>query len=98
MDTTKQIYELVKQWCDNVDSSQGSEALRQIATITGCIPQIPVQWTEHEGKCVVRWLQKNHPNAYLWAMSQRWVGHPAIVWGSQNCLKRTSSLQVIGSR
>jgi|GEM_PF-3575373 len=89
-DKTEHIYQLVEQWCQTLDSYQASEALRQIAIITGCLPQVSRYLTEQESRCVVQWLQENHPNAYLWAMSQRWVGHPAIIWGSGNSLKPSS--------
>lgn len=91
MDTTEQIYRLVGQWCNSLDPYKASEALHQIAIITGCIPQPPKQWTEEEGKHVLGWLQEHHPNAYLWAMSQSWIGHPAIIWGTESNLKRSMS-------
>lgn len=81
MDTTEQIYELVRQWCFARNSLKASEALRKIALIGGCIPDIPEYLNEKQTKLVVQWLQENHPNAYLWAISQLWVGHPATVWG-----------------
>ena len=82
MSTTEQIYKLVGQWCQALDPSRASEALRQIAIISDCIPQIPNQLTEQDNQCVVQWLQENHPNAYLWARSQQWIGHPAMIWGN----------------
>ena len=82
MDITDQIYQLVKQWGRALDPSQASTALRQIAKISGCIPNTPQHFTEQEDKKVIRWLQENHPNAYLWAITQRCMGHPAIVWGA----------------
>lgn len=78
--TDKQIYSLVEQWCAARDRSSVSEALRQIALVANCLPQVPKQLTEEQQKCVFRWLESNHPNAYLWAISQRCVGHPATVW------------------
>jgi hypothetical protein len=79
--TDEQIYPLVKQWCMTGDPSKASEVLRQIALVTNCLPQMPKQLTEEQQRCVLRWLESNHPNAYLWAISQRCVGHPATVWG-----------------
>lgn len=86
MNTTEQVYKLVKQWSQAVDPSKESEALRQIALISdcGCVSQIRGQLTDQENKCVVQWLQKNHHNAYLWAKSQQCIGHPAMVWGSES--------------
>ncbi len=81
VNTTEKIYELVRQWCFARDQRRASEALRQIAIITGCIPDLPEYLNEKQGKVVVKWLQENHPNAYLWAISQFCVGHPATVWG-----------------
>lgn len=81
VDTTKEIYELVRQWCFARDQRRANEALRQIAIITGCIPEVPEYLNEKQGKVVVKWLQENHPNIYLWAISQFCVGHPATVWG-----------------
>jgi|SRR6478672_2136522 len=97
MNTTEQIYQLVEQWCQTLNPSQSSEALRQIALITGCLPQVSKPLTENETKCVMQWLQENHPNAYLWAMSQRWVGHPAIVWGSNRRMQKTSWLYEVAT-
>ena len=82
MDITDQIYQLVKQWGRALDSSQASTALLQIAKVSGCISNIPSHFTEQEDQKVIRWLQENHPNAYLWAITQRSMGHPAIVWGA----------------
>lgn len=79
--TTEQIYKLVKQWCQAIDSSRASEALLQIALISECIPQIATQLTEQDNQLVMQWLQANHLNAYLWAKSQQWIGHPAMIWG-----------------
>ena len=81
IDTTEQVYHLIKQWCFTRDQSRANEALRQIAIITKCIPEVPDQLTQKQGKVVVEWLQKNQPNTYLWAMSQLSMGHPAGVWG-----------------
>ena len=92
MDTTEQIYRLIEQWSRAFDSKGASEALRQIAITTGCIPQAPKQLSEQDNQRVMCWLQQNYPHAYLWAMSQRWVGHPAMVWGSASELKITSSI------
>lgn len=91
MDITEHIYQLVEQWCYAIDPSKASEALRQIAIITGCIPQVPRQLTEQQNKFVVQWLQENHPNIYLWAVSQRWIGHPAMVWGAGTVRDYSSS-------
>lgn len=91
VNSTEQIYKLVKQWCQALDSSKESEALRQIALISDCIPQVPGQLTEEDNQCVVQWLQENHPNAYLWARSQQWIGHPAMIWGTQNCQNKVAS-------
>ncbi len=82
MDITEQIYQLVKQWGRALNPSQASTALRQIAQISGCLPNPTQNFTEQEDKKVIRWLQENHPNAYLWAITQRSMGHPAIVWGA----------------
>ncbi|MGB5959347.1 MAG: hypothetical protein WBG73_01710 [Coleofasciculaceae cyanobacterium] len=89
VNTTEQIYKLVKQWCQALDSSKESEALHQIALISNCdcIPQVRGQFTEQDNQCVVQWLQENHPNAYLWAKSQQWIGHPAMVWGNESSPK-----------
>ncbi|MBE9168234.1 hypothetical protein IQ238_12155 [Pleurocapsales cyanobacterium LEGE 06147] len=91
VDTTEQIYRLIEQWSRAFDSIKASEALRQIAITSGCIPQSTKQLSEQENQRVMRWLQQNYPHAYLWAMSQRWVGHPAMVWGSARELKSTSA-------
>ena len=87
MNSTEQIYTLVKQWSQALDSSKESEALRQIALISHCIPQVPSQLTEQDNQYVVQWLQENHHNAYLWARSQQWIGHPAMIWGNKSCQK-----------
>lgn len=92
MNSPEQIYKLVEQWSHALDASKANEALRQIAIITRCIPQVPNQLTEQDNKCVVRWLQENHPTAYLWAMSQRSIGHPAMIWGAKINQKGTSSV------
>jgi hypothetical protein len=81
VDTTEQIYQLMKQWCFAGNQSQACATLRQIAVIAGCFPEVPEQLTDKQLKYVMRWIQENHPNAYLWAMGQRCVGHPAAVWG-----------------
>jgi hypothetical protein len=81
VDISEQIFELVKQWSAALDQPIKREALRQIAMTTGCIPQLPEQWTDQQDGCVIQWLKENHPNAYLWAISQNCVGHPAMVWG-----------------
>jgi hypothetical protein len=91
--TTEQIYKLVGQWCQALDPSRASEALRQIAIISDCIPQIPNQLTEQDNQCVVQWLQENHPNAYLWARSQQWIGHPAMIWGNHRQKGATGSAE-----
>lgn len=79
--TDEQVYPLVKQWCTAGDQSNASKALRQIAIVTNCLPEVPKQLTEEQQRCVLRWLESNYPNAYLWAISQRCVSHPAGVWG-----------------
>lgn len=79
--TNEQIYPLVKQWSTAGNQLIASEALRQIAIATNCLPQVPKQLTEEQQKYVLRWLELNYPNAYLWAISQRCVSHPAAVWG-----------------
>lgn len=81
MDTTEQVYQLIKQWCLASDRDRAGATLRQIALITKCLPEVPEQLTDKQLKYVVRWIQENHPNAYLWAIGQRCVGHPAAVWG-----------------
>jgi hypothetical protein len=81
VDTGESIYVLVKQWCSALDPLMARESLRQIATLSGCIAKIPDQWTEKQDKYVMQWLQERYPNVYLWAISQRCVGHPAMVWG-----------------
>jgi hypothetical protein len=91
VDTTEQVYRLIEQWSRAFDSTKASEALRQIAITTGCIPQAPKHLSEQENQRVMRWLEQNYPHAYLWAMSQRWVGHPAMVWGSASELKSISA-------
>lgn len=89
MNSTEQIYTLVKQWCQALDSSKESEALRQIALISdcNCIAPAPNQLTEQDNQCVIQWLQENHPNVYLWAKSQQCIGHPAMIWGTESNLK-----------
>lgn len=84
MNTTEFIYQLVKQWCSEHDTCKASEALRQIAIIAGCLPDVPEQLSEQQGVSVIQWLKENHPNVYLWAMGQFCVGHPATVWGMGN--------------
>lgn len=79
--TDEQIYPLVKQWTTASNQPTASEALRQIAIATNCLLQVPKQLTEDQQKYVLRWLELNYPNAYLWAISQRCVSHPAGVWG-----------------
>ncbi len=91
MNSTEQIYTLVKQWSQALDSSRESEALRQIALISNCIPQVPSQLTEQDNQSVVQWLEANHPNAYLLARSQQWIGHPAMIWGNKSCQKTSTS-------
>lgn len=97
MNTTEQIYQLVRQWCFARDERRASEALRQIAIVTGCISEIPEYLNEKQSKFVVGWLQKNHPNAYLWAISQFWVGHPATVWGMGFANPRSKAPKFAGS-
>lgn len=80
--TDKQIYLLVKQWCDAPNQSSANKALRTIAIVAGCLPKVPeAQLDQREQRCVLRWLESNYPHIYLWAISQRCVGHPATVWG-----------------
>lgn len=81
MEPTQQIYRLVKQWCSALERAEASAALRQIALITNCIPRMSEQLTAEQERNVIQWLQENYPNAYLWAMSQLWLGHPASLWG-----------------
>lgn len=85
MHTTEQIYKLVKQWCSARDQSRDSEAFRQIAIITGCIPYGSDPLTDKQHRCVLQWLQENHLNVYLWATGELYIGHPATVWGYVGC-------------
>lgn len=87
----EQIYPLVKQWCDADNQSSANEALRQIAIITGCMQKVPNQLTEPQKRCVLQRLESNYPNAYLWAISQRCVGHPAMVWGLEGSQRVASA-------
>lgn len=82
MDSTEQIYQLVEQWCHALDPWNANAALRQIAVLTGCLSHVSQPLSEEEGKYILRWLKDHHPNAYLWAMSQHSIGHPAMVWGT----------------
>ena len=82
MNNTEQIYQLVRQWCFARDQRKASEVLRQIAIVSECIPNVPDYLNDKQSLVVVQWLQQNHPNAYLWAISQSCVGHPATVWGA----------------
>ncbi len=77
-----QIYSLIKQWASTTDSQLASQALQQIALSTGCVRLKPDHWSEEQSQSVVQWLREKHSNAYLLALSQRCVGHPAIVWGN----------------
>ncbi len=86
----EQIYRLVKQWCSANEQSKASEALRQIALITGCLQEVPSQLNEKQQKYVIGWLKSTHPNTYLWAVGQRCVGHPAIVWGNSDRPRKTT--------
>lgn len=84
MDATEKIYQLVKQWSFDIDGEQSTKALCEIALVAGCIsPEeaIEGQVNEHQYMGAIEWLQKNHPNTYLWAIGQRCIGHPAAIWG-----------------
>lgn len=91
MDRSKQIYQLVEQWCHARDPLHTNESLRQIAILTGCITQVPKQLSEQENQHIIQWLQENYPHAYLWAMSQNWIGHPAMLWGTLASTKGAAS-------
>lgn len=80
VDAADRLYQLIQQWCDAADQPKAHKALRQIALLTACIP-LRGQFGDADAQQVVQWLQDNHPNAYLWAIGRKWVGHPAIVWG-----------------
>lgn len=92
VETEKRIYPLLKRWSTASDQLTASEALRQIAIATNCLPQTSKQLTEEQQKYVLRWLESNYANAYLWAISQRCVGHPAAVWGLNTSQRVTFAL------
>ena len=73
------------------------QALRQIAIITGCIPDVPEQLNDKQSSIVIKWLQENHPNTYLWAIAQLCVGHPATVWGTKYTDSRRVMPKIAGS-
>lgn len=84
VDATEKIYQLVKQWSLEIDREQLTKALCEIALVAGCIsPEeaITGQVNEHQYVSAIEWLQKNHPNIYLWAIGQRYIGHPTAIWG-----------------
>lgn len=84
MDATEKIYQLVKQWSFDIDREQSTKALCEIALVAGCIsPEEAIigEVNEHQYMGAIEWLQKNHPNIYLWAIGQRCIGHPAAIWG-----------------
>lgn len=84
VDATEKIYQLVKQWSFEVDSHSATLALCQIALVAGCITQDEAtkgKLNEHQYTNAIAWLQKNHPNVYLWAVGQNCIGHPAAIWG-----------------
>lgn len=84
VDATEKVYQLVKQWSSDIDKEQATKALCEIALVAGCIsPEeaIACQMNEHQYMGAIAWLEKNYPNAYLWAIGQRCIGHPAAIWG-----------------
>lgn len=82
VDQTETIYQLVKQWCRAIAPNHANEALRQIAIEAGCVLEGSQPLSEQHNQWVWQWLQEQHPNTYLWAMSQRSIRHPAMVWGT----------------
>lgn len=84
VDATEKVYQLVKQWSSEVDRHRATLALCEIALVAGCISAEEAtkgQLNEQQYTDAIAWLQKNHHNLYLWAMGQRWIGHPAAIWG-----------------
>lgn len=79
MDATERIYQLVKQWSVDSDWEQSNLALCEIALLAGCTA---TEANEDRYVCAIAWLQKNYPNAYLWALGQRCIGHPAAIWAT----------------
>jgi hypothetical protein len=75
------VNQLVKQWSSTQDAVKANAMLRQIALLTGYSQAKSVQLTELEQQRVLQWLQERYPYAYLLAMSQQSVGHPAMIWG-----------------
>lgn len=88
MDRTEQIYRLVKKWCRARDPLNADAALRQLAILTGCLPNVPNQLSEQDHQQVLQWLQQHYPHAYLWVMSQQCIGHPAMVWGTASASRK----------
>jgi hypothetical protein len=84
VDQTETIYQLVKQWCRAVVPAHANEALQQIAILAGGSSNVSEQLSDQDSQWVLQWLKEHHPNAYLWTMSQRSIGHPAMVWGTVN--------------
>jgi hypothetical protein len=79
--TQSQIAPLVNQWGAARDSVKAEAMLRHIALLTGFTQRVSPQLTDLERRQVLQWLQENYPYAYLLAMSQQSVGHPAMIWG-----------------
>ena len=79
--TSEQIDQLVKQWGAARDPVNADIMLRQIALIMGFTRHVTPQLTNLESRRVLQWLQDYYPYAYLLALSQRSVGHPAMIWG-----------------
>ncbi len=79
--TSEQIDQLVRQWGAARDAVNAEAMLRRIALLAGFTQRVAPQLTELEVRRVLQWLQDKYPYAYLLAMSQQSVGHPAMIWG-----------------
>lgn len=79
--SSEQLDHLVKQWGAANDTVQAETTLLHIAILIGFTRRISPQLSELESHRVLQWLQDNYPYAYLLALSQRSVGHPAMIWG-----------------
>lgn len=60
MNTSEQIYQLVREWCFARDQQRASEVLRQIAIVSKCIPDVPEYLNDLQSLVVVHWLQQKH--------------------------------------
>ena len=89
---TAQTDQLISRWSSASDAVNADAALCQIALTLGFTQQTASKLTELEHQGVMQWLQEHYPFAHMLAMSQRSLGHPAMVWGRRlNAKSRVGS-------